>query len=141
MQAIRISLAAAIMALIGTGCQNSHYEPPMRGWTCLPTLGGCNEYGNSLNTTAYGTVGLPFKWSIQAGCNTETWRMGGMSVATGRLPPGLELDNFLGTIQGVPTRAGNFSFQITIGAISCPGSDYFPYGDYTMSYTIVTTGN
>ena len=110
------------------------------GWTCLPTYGGCDEYGTPASTVN-AVVGLPFKWDLVAGCNTGQWNLQSAELNTGRLPPGLEFEYYTSNIVGVPTRAGSFSFQMLFRGIECPGSNYRPYGDSTANFTIVVTGN
>jgi hypothetical protein len=61
------------------------------GWTCLPTFGGCDEYGTPAST-ANAVVGLPFEWHLVAGCNTGDWNLNAAGLNTGRLPPGLEFE-------------------------------------------------
>lgn len=139
MKAIYCTLVAAL-ALLTAGCLATSSQAPSRGWTCFPTFGGCNEYGQG-NYTANATVGLPFDWQLLAGCNTAQWNVNSVAIATGRLPPGLNLVGPPTRIAGVPTQAGSFSFTVSFSGISCPGSAYFPYGDRRDSYTIITTGN
>ena len=129
-------LAAAVLA----GCAQYEQPAPIVGWTCMPGYGGCDEYG-SPSSTAHATVGLPFEWRLTARCNTGEWNLTAAEVQTGRLPPGLDIEPDKFRIVGVPTRAGSFSFQMMFRGISCPGSNYLPYGDYSASYTIVVTGN
>lgn len=125
-----------------------YQEPAIVGWTCMPTYGGCGEYGMS-QSVAHATVGLPFRWTMLASCNSaESWYYSGTVIDTGRLPPGLEFSAptsgaYLGgeEIVGVPTRAGSFSFQVVHRDISCDGANYMPYGNLTMQYTIEVRGN
>ena len=134
-------LVGALAPLLAMWSCAQYEEPaPIVGWTCLPSYGGCDEYGSHY-TTANATVGLPFEWRLTARCNTGTWTVAAAEVNTGRLPPGLEIEPGYFRIVGVPTRAGSFSFQILLRGIECPGASYFPYGDWTQSYTIVVTGN
>jgi hypothetical protein len=122
-------------------CAQYEEPAPIVGWTCLPSYGGCDEYGSNY-TTANATVGLPFEWALFAKCSTtREWGLQSVEINTGRLPPGLEIEPTRFSMVGVPTRAGSFSFQILFRGIECPGSNYLPYGDWTQSYTIVVTGN
>jgi hypothetical protein len=139
MRVARLVGALAPLLLVGA-CAQYEEPAPIVGWTCMPSYGGCDEYGNSY-ATANATVGLPFEWRLRAGCNTGQWNLQSAVVNTGRLPPGLEIDPSYFQIVGVPTRAGSFSFQILLRGISCPGASYFPYGDWTRELTIIVTGN
>ena len=133
--------AAALVASILSGASLERAAAQsIVGWTCLPTYGGCDEYGTPAST-ANATVGLPFKWDLVAGCNTGQWDLQSADLNTGRLPPGLEFEYYTYNIVGVPTRAGSFSFQMAFRGISCPGSNYLPYGDWNTNYTIVVTGS
>jgi len=138
-----------LLALAPGACAVEEYEEAaIVGWTCLPTYGGCGEYGMP-QSLAHATVGLPFQWTMLAGCNTaESWYYAGTIIDTGRLPPGLEFslpttDVPLGgeEIAGVPTRAGSFSFQVVHRDINCTGAAYLAYGDLTAQYTIEVRGN
>jgi hypothetical protein len=135
---IGVGLVAA--ALLSGGSPERATAQSIVGWTCLPTFGGCDEYGTPAST-ANAVVGLPFKWDLVAGCNTAQWDLQSADLNTGRLPPGLEFEYYTYNIMGVPTRAGSFSFQMLFRGISCPGANYLPYGDYTANFTIVVTGN
>ena len=139
MNKLGILIAAAAAALL-SGCAQYEAEAPIVGWTCLPSYGGCDEYGSSY-PTANATVGLPFEWRLTARCNTGEWNLVAAEIQTGRLPPGLEIEPTYFRIVGVPTRAGSFSFQVLFRGISCPGSNYLPYGDWSANYTIVATGS
>lgn len=133
-------IAAAAAAFLLAACaQQYEAEAPTVGWTCLPGFGLCSYGGHDQQTNA--TVGLPFKLELRAGCNTGQWNLAGVEIETGRLPPGLEYDPAQYAIVGVPTRAGSFSFQALFRGISCPGSNYLPYGDWSGQYTIVATGS
>jgi hypothetical protein len=135
-----VALIAVVVLLGGLARHHSATAQQAVGWTCLPTFGGCDEYGTA-SSTANATVGLPFQWNLVAGCNTGQWNLASAELNTGRLPPGLEFEYHTYNIVGVPTRAGSFSFQMLFRGISCPGSNYLPYGDYTANFTIVATGN
>jgi hypothetical protein len=139
---MRIGRTVGALALLLAMWSCAQYEEPapIVGWTCLPSYGGCDEYGGNY-TTANATVGLPFEWRLTARCNTGTWNVAAAEVGTGRLPPGLEIEPQYFRIVGVPTRAGSFSFQMLFRGISCPGSNYLPYGDWNTNYTIVVTGS
>ena len=131
------SLIAAIAAVVILGGMRPEAEAQTVGWTCLPNYGGCGAQ----TSTANATVGLPFEWRLTAHCNTGEWYVGSAEIQTGRLPPGLEIEPEFFRIVGVPTRAGSFSFQMLLRGIECPGSNYLPYGDWTLQNTIVVTGN
>jgi hypothetical protein len=133
-------LVGALALLLVAACAQYEEPAPLVGWTCLPTYGGCDMYGSPA-TQANAVVGLPFEWRLVASCNTGSWNLDSAVVNTGRLPPGLDIDPSYFQIVGVPTRAGSFSFQMLFRGISCPGSNYLPYGDYTASFTIVVTGS
>jgi hypothetical protein len=133
-------IGGLIAILVAAGCAQYQQEASIVGWTCLPNYGGCDEYGSAVSS-AYATVGLPFEWRLTARCNTGTWSVAAAEVSTGRLPPGLEIEQQYFRIVGVPTRAGSFSFQMLFRGIECPGSNYLPYGDYNASYTITVTGS
>ena len=126
--------------LVAAGCAQYEEAAPIVGWTCLPTYGGCDEYGTPASTLNV-TVGLPVEWRLVAGCNTGHWNLQSAEVQTGRLPPGLDFEYYTYKIVGVPTRAGSFSFQVLFRGIECPGSNYLPYGDYTANFTIIATGS
>jgi len=97
------TVGALALLLAMWSCAQYEQEAPLVGWTCMPTYGGCDEYGGSY-TTANATVGLPFEWRLRAGCNTGQWNLASAEVNTGRLPPGLEIDPSYFQIVGVPTR-------------------------------------
>ena len=134
------SCAAVAAILLYAGAERPAPAQNIVGWTCLPTYGGCDEYGTPASM-ANAVVGLPFEWHLVAACNTGEWNLNAAALTTGRLPPGLELQYYSYNIVGVPTRAGSFSFQMLFQGISCPGGNYLPYGDYTANFTIVVTGN
>ena len=135
---MRIGRTVGALALLLAMWSCAQYEEPapIVGWTCLPSYGGCDEYGGNY-TTANATVGLPFEWRLTARCNTGTWTVQAAEVGTGRLPPGLEIEPQYFRIVGVPTRAGSFSLPMLFRGIECPGSNYRPYGDSTANFTIV----
>jgi hypothetical protein len=137
---LRVLAFIAVIVLLSSLARHQTATAQIVGWTCLPTFGGCDEYGTP-SSTANATVGLPFEWHLVAGCNTGQWNLASAELNTGRLPPGLEFEYYTYNIVGVPTRAGSFSFQMLFRGISCPGSNYLPYGDYTANFTIVATGN
>ena len=130
----------AVIVLLSSLARHQMATAQIVGWTCMPTFGGCDEYGTPAST-ANAVVGLPFQWNLVAGCNTGQWDLQSAELNTGRLPPGLEFEYNTDNIVGVPTRAGSFSFQMLFRGISCPGSNYRPYGDSTANFTIVVTGN
>ncbi len=111
------------------------------GWACFPGFGRCTIGGFDHEGTTNATVGLSFEWQLQAGCNTGQWNLEGVEIHTGRLPPGLEYDPAQYAIIGVPTRAGSFSFEFLFRGVSCPGSNFRPYEDWTRNYTIIVTGS
>lgn len=135
---LAVAIAAALL-MYGWEAQREAAAQTV-GWTCLPGYGGCDEYGTPAST-ANATVGLPFEWRLTAKCNTGEWYVDSVTVNTGRLPPGLEIEPDKFRIVGVPTRAGSFSFQMLFRGISCPGSAYLPYGDWSANYTIIATGS
>jgi hypothetical protein len=137
---VTVLTAGVVAASVLSGASFERATAQIVGWTCLPTYGGCDEYGTPAST-ANAVVGLPFQWNLVAGCNTAQWDLQSADLNTGRLPPGLEFEYYTYNIVGVPTRAGSFSFQMLFRGISCPGSNYRPYGDSTANFTIVVTGN
>ena len=50
------------------------------------------------------------------------WTIGGASVASGDLPPGLTLED--GVIGGVPTQAGSYKFRVEFSNVMCAGKAY-----------------
>jgi hypothetical protein len=60
------------------------------------------------------------------------WSMTGARLATGKLPPGLTLEE--GKISGTPVEAGSFSFAIEFTGVSCAGDKR---GSQTVEVTIV----
>jgi hypothetical protein len=139
MKLLRLVSALALLLAIWA-CAQYEQAAPLVGWTCMPTYGGCDEYGTPAST-AYATVGLPFEWRLVAHCNTGQWNLQSAELSTGRLPPGLDFEYYTYRITGVPTRAGSFSFQMLFRGVECPGSNYLPYGDTTANFTIVVTGS
>ena len=133
-------VAALALLLIAGACAQYEEPAPIVGWTCLPTYGGCDMYG-APSSQANAVVGLPFQWRLVAACNTGEWNLNAAVLNTGRLPPGLDFEYYTYNIVGVPTRAGSFSFQMLFRGISCPGSAYLPYGDWSANYTIIATGS
>jgi hypothetical protein len=144
----RACLCLLLVQAVAACAVETYEEPATVGWTCLPTYGGCGGYGMP-QTVAHATVGLPFEWTVLAGCNTgDGWYYSGTLIDTGRLPPGLEFS--LPTtnvplggeqIVGVPTRGGSFSFQVVHKDINCSGASYLAFGDLTAQYTIEVRGN
>ena len=134
------TVGALALLLAMWSCAQYEQEAPLVGWTCMPTYGGCDEYGTPASTYN-AVVGLPVEWRLVAHCNTGTWSVAAAEVSTGRLPPGLEIEPQYFRIVGVPTRAGSFSFQMLFRGIECPGASYFPYGDWNSNYTIIVTGS
>ena len=70
-------------------------SPPVISTTPLAAGTTGTAYGQTL-TASSGT--LPYQWS----------------VSSGALPPGLSLDSATGTISGMPTQSGSFSFTIQV---------------------------
>jgi len=60
------------------------------------------------------------------------WAMTGAKVSTGKLPPGLALED--GAISGVPVEAGSFALQIELTGLTCKSQ---PFDAQTVDVTIV----
>jgi hypothetical protein len=133
-------VAALAAFLTVSGCVEQAVEGATVGWTCLPSYGGCDEYG-FFQPMPYLAVGLPVEWRLVAQCNTGQWNFEAAEIVAGRLPPGLEIEPDSFAIVKAPTQAGTFSFQTRFRGISCPGSNYLPYGDWDLSYTIFVTSD
>jgi hypothetical protein len=83
----------------------SDEDPPSASW-CIPKKSQREFLVQVMPATA--TVGRTYAVPVGAsGEGPQTW-----SVASGSLPPGLVLDATTGTIAGIPTAAGSFSFRL-----------------------------
>jgi hypothetical protein len=143
-------IAAAVLLVSSLGCGGrrpaSPGAPRHRGdwgppcfyedrWTC--------PQGGEMTR---GRVGLPFRREVQARCEGGTWSAL-FTLATGVLPPGLAMTPD-GTISGVPTAAGDWSFRVHLSDIFCAGERvrYYSDGqlvdaDFDMDFRIVTEGS
>ncbi|MDF2764407.1 MAG: hypothetical protein K0S81_1401, partial [Rhodospirillales bacterium] len=93
MRKLRVLAFIAVIVLLSSLARHHTATAQIVGWTCLPTFGGCDEYGTPAST-ANATVGLPFAWHLVAGCNTGQWDLASAELNTGRLPPGLEFEYY-----------------------------------------------
>lgn len=72
-------------------------------------------------------VGKHINVKPEGRCNYENghearWTMSGAKVASGELPPGMDLE--AGVIGGVPTQAGTFTARIELTGVTCAGKAY-----------------
>jgi Putative Ig domain len=94
----------------------SDEDPPSQPW-CLPRkserLFTVDVVGALVVTTEAppATLGRPYALvlSAEGGGGTRTW-----SIASGELPPGLELSSSSGAISGTPTAAGSYVFRVRV---------------------------
>jgi hypothetical protein len=61
------------------------------------------------------------------------WSMTGARVDSGKLPPGLVIEE--GAINGTPIEAGSWTFQVKFAGVTCAGK---PYPAQLVDLTIVT---
>jgi hypothetical protein len=76
------------------------------------------------DTATSAKVGEHFNAKPEGRCNYENgrearWTMSGANVASGALPPGMDLE--AGVIGGVPTQAGTFAARIELTGVTCAG--------------------
>ncbi len=90
--------------------------------TSLPVGGGMFTVGQTIPTQQLGTN--PFRDEI------FSW-----AVASGTIPPGLNLDPSTGAITGMPTQAGAFNFTILVQEI---GTNFLAVQGYTVDVSLGT---
>ena len=77
----------------------------------------------------YGIEDEYYSYRLEANVSGLTW-----SVSSGYLPYGLELDSSTGTIYGIPTYYGTYSFTVTAGNSSARASKSFTLYIYEYNY-------
>lgn len=126
-----------ITATDGNGC------PGSRPYTVDIAAAGCPIITLSPNTLPVGFVGTPYSATITGSGGSAPY--GNFTVTGGALPNGLTLSS-TGTITGIPTATGFFSFTVRAldsSAGACPGSRLYsiaigtlpPAGGPTLSLT------
>ncbi|HEX9004954.1 MAG TPA: putative Ig domain-containing protein, partial [Blastocatellia bacterium] len=88
------------------------------GFTDYVLLVNCPAITVSPASLPGGTVGTPYNQTVSASPAGSYV----FSVTAGSLPPGLSLNPATGAITGMPTAAGEFSFDVTASAGGCAGS-------------------
>jgi Putative Ig domain len=95
----------------------SDEDPPSQPW-CAPrkserlfTIDVVAALTIAPETAPPATLGTPYALALSAegGNGTRTW-----SLASGELPPGLELSSSSGAITGTPTAAGTYVFRVRV---------------------------
>ena len=78
------------------------------------------------------TVGFRYHSSLLGHCTMGKWYFDRIRVATGQLPPGLNIESD-GTISGVPEQEGTWHCTIVLSALRCDCGTMQQYqGEYTM---------
>lgn len=132
-------LAASLLSLlssVGAQADGAYFTAPQ-------FIGPCTGY--NIDGVCAGalsaTVGLPFKAYLSANCGVgddyhQHWSAT-VSVATGKLPPGLTMDD-AGNITGVPEKAGDWNFSVALTDVVCMGQS-FP--DVPLNVRFIITGS
>jgi hypothetical protein len=133
-----LSVAGCVPAISSRTQEPGLYRRPGFGWEQQGDVDHRGRFYSwwALTGKLYGNVGLPFEAAPTAKCVGSGWTADVLEIVTGALPPGLRISGL--HIVGVPTRAGDWYFQVRIKNVQCAGKYY---GDYTQNVNIATTGS
>src|SRR5512140_3289962 len=91
---------------------------------CHPASGGTGGFRVFYPNDDTALMKQRFQLHPSAECKYDNghdarWTVGGWRVESGKLPPGLTLED--GAINGVPTETGNFTARILLTSVTCAG--------------------
>jgi hypothetical protein len=112
-----------ITAADATGCRGS------RPYTVAMAAPGCPVITLNPTTLPSGATGVPYSQTVTATSGTAPYTY---TISSGALPAGLTINAATGSITGIPTAPGLFTFTIrATDAAACPGAR-------TYTLTIIT---